>query len=247
MKLRFSFRLLFPFLLLILFLGYEPIRPQSDEGESSQEENPPVGQKDKYAEEYESNCNFILDLLTPVRDHRENYKDTEIQKKKKQEKREAALAVIKKAIVGKAVTFKSLQVMNVDSEKTLSANGIRHGKDLMAKIKNDPQSKLVAQTNGEFLEAIIRLNLAFCSDCWKDTGRYIVSYEIPIPKAELEFGIRFDGDGAPKMSIYIKKIFPNENQVLEIRKDSRLDVTGKVKSISYTDRGYDEDVGLILE
>ncbi len=237
--------------------------------EFEDDERKPTAEELAYEAEksaYKSDTATILTLLGNIRDFKSNYQDTEVQKKARERKLKEALARINANYKGKLLTLQRAKLDDVTADTVLSTKGINLSRQMIAKLRQDPASAAWVgdgnlQTN-DLLAWIVGLQLAFCPDCRKESGKYKATYSIPVPGEQYRYGIavgrrknnddgttdyeefkqglpigKFDFGSFEYLTVEIVKIYPNENSVINLKKGSVAPLTGKIRGVLYEDAG----------
>ncbi|GEM_PF-2109377 len=202
------------------------VQAQSEQPVSSSEESA-----------YADDSATLLGLIGQIRTFRQNYDDTEVQQKAKKRKLEEALVRINTTWKGKTLSLKAAQLKDVGPEKELSPMGIQQQRALIEQLKKDPASAGIIGDgdlqNNPALALIVAMQLAFCEACWRETGKFEAEYSIPVPGQAYDEGIAVEMGEDEPLSVKIKKFYPNEDSVIDLKKKSVAPLTGKIINIFY--------------
>jgi len=192
---------------------------------------------------YRADTATILKLLGNIRDYRETSSDTSVQKNARERKLKKALVQINSKYKGTILTLQRAELYDITADTVLSAKGTVQSRQMIAKIHQDPAS---AALTDDLIAWTVSLQLAFCSDCWKESGKYKATYSIPVPWEQYRYGIAVEqqknNDGETPvyeeyLDVKIVKIYPNESSVINLNKGSIAPLTGKIRSVLYEDLG----------
>lgn len=233
---------------LIFTLSVDSIRSQSEAVESEPEViSAEKSFKTDYRVIYEVNSKLILQMLENIRKYREDDSDTALQRDMKKIEIKKAEMALKKDQIGKPIVLKSLRIYEVTPEKDFSPYGIQQAKYLANKIRSDPQSSILVKNNKELLAILVGSNLAICEECWKSTGRYVADLRMPEPEGSDGYSDGISLEDRMSLEVLIKKIYPNAKEAASLKKESIIDASGIIKSISYSSASYMESVKIVIE
>ena len=240
---------------------YSENENDNESGEFSESENDNEENSDtlnpEYASAWQSDSNTMLSIISSMRVYRESSDDSTLKAKKKQKQFKEELYKVNKTYYNKPISLKAVRVKDVTAETALSAYGEKRAKELIRLLKKDPSSAMIigdgSFENNPYLGLLIGLQLAMCKECFKETGRYEVKCEIPVPEgrgySEYDSGIN-DDDSSGEENRLIRTevilIVKSEKKALEFSKGEIIPITGKIKSIEYGS-GYSESISIKVE
>lgn len=224
------------------FKDDKKIEQEKDESDSIKANDETLTQQPT-AEElaYQADTATILKLLGNIRDYRKNGEDTQVQANARERKLKKALVQINSRYKGTSLTLQRAKLKDITADTVLSAKGIVQSRQIIAKIRQDPES---AALTDDLLAWTVGLQLAFCPDCWKESGKYKATYSIPVPGEQYRYGIAVEqqknNDGETPvyeeyLDVKIVKIYPNESSVINLNKGSVSPLTGTIRNILYED------------
>jgi len=208
----------------------------------------------------------IFQLISHLRQYRTNYKDSSIQADHRKRQMIKELSKANKSFKGTTLSLKSVRVNDVDQEKVLTEYGISYAIKVINKLRKDPGSKGLFGDDdirdNPFLQLIVGFQLVKCKKCFRNTGRYNVKCEIPIPSSsadnynnsnykQFEDGIFtgiIENDNRDKtIKTEIIFVINSKEEALKISKDSIMPISGKIKQIFYKGSRFSEDLTIKLE
>jgi hypothetical protein len=231
------------FILLVLSIQILSSESVSSENESQEIEEESI-EKESIAD-----VTLIKNIIGDIARYNPNPKDTEVQRKIREKNLKAYLKEINTKWIDKNVSFEYLTLSDVEADKELSKEGLKQAKKIIQQIKNDPGTKMlygdVNLEKNPFLALAIGLQLAFCSSCWQETGKYNVNYYFGRSpnyydsKIILESNKENEFNNQIELQIKIQKIYPNEASVINLTKHKVERISGTIKSINY-ETGYSQ-------
>ncbi len=164
------------FLFFLLVLSLQSI---NFEGVNSENESEVI-EEESISKESIADVTLIKNIIGDIATYNPNSKDTDVQKKIREKNLKAYLKEINNKWIDKKVSFEYLTLSDVEADKELTKEGLNQAKKIIQQIKNDPGTKMlygdVDLEKNHFLALAIGLQLAFCSSCWQETGKYNANY-----------------------------------------------------------------------
>lgn len=228
----------------------------------------PDAQAEKRADinaKWRADSKAILALVEAPRQFRQSSDDSEVQKKARKKKFDAAMVETNKRFAGTSLSLSAVRVVDVTPEKVFNEVGKQKARDLIAQMRRDPNSAAIVGDgtleNNPLLAWTVGLQIAFsCADkCWTETGRYVVKYEIPVPEqgystedySRFNNGIfaaesQYQGGTPTTITVKISRVINSEDEALAIKKGAVGPLDGTIKSLSYKGESYSESIEVLL-
>jgi hypothetical protein len=134
-------------------------------------------------------------------------------------------------------------VHDVKPENKLTTYGITKLKDLIRKMKDDPSYSVIVGDSNPMENPLISMGimsiLSQDPECFNETGRYNISYVLPIPAEDDEYSTN-DGFWIAENDIHnveIRRVEKSEKKAISINKDDISPLSGKIISIVFENDG----------
>jgi len=225
--------------------------PTSDtinaEEDTSAEEN----SKDKL---WKADSITILDMVSELRSNALSNTDSTIQKEEKSNKIAQLHQQINNKYKGQKLSLNVVFVEDVKPERVLSAYGKKKAKKIIDQIRKSPEFSILTDSDdvfdNPFVLAALSISLGNDPECYKETGRYLVTYIIPVSHDDSDYnnynqGIFVDDDQT--IPVTITRIEKSKEKALKINKGPLFNFCGKINSILYTSSTYTEQIEITIE
>lgn len=222
----------------------------NSEGVNSENKSEVI-EEESIPQESIADVTLIKNIIGDIINYNPNTKDTEVQRKIREKNLKAYLKEINTKWIDKKVSFEYLTLSDVEADKELSKEGLNQAKKIIQQLKNDPGTKMlygdVDLEKNPFLALTVGLQLAVCSSCWQQTGKYNANYYFGRSKSFYDSKISLERKEESKsefenqiqLLIEIRKVYPNEASVINLNKHKVESISGTIKSINY-EAGYSQ-------
>lgn len=208
----------------------------------------------------------IANIVSNLRKFRTNSNDSSIQADHKKSLLAKELVATNKKFVNTVLSLKSAKVVDVEPEKELTNYGKNLIKKTINQLKKDPSAKWLfiggnSIDDNLFLQFAVGAAIAMCEKCYKETGRYEVEFEIPIPQTNthsdtsdsyemFENGAYLGGDNKNDRIILKTKlvvIISSKAEALQISKNTIMPISGRITKIFYNGSSFNESLTITLK
>lgn len=244
---------------LVLSVGLvSSLRAEDPDGNES-------GRQLKEAEsKWQKDSETLLGLVRELRSFREGSNDSDVQKKAKARKLEAAILSLNKRLAGTELSLSAVRLVEVKAERVLNEVGKQKARELVGLMRKDPSAAAIigngSLEDNPMLQWTIMLQLVFlCNDkCYSETGRFEAEYVVPQPAHPAAVVYQSGANGirageiernetATIIGVTIIRIVKNEDEALNLKKGEIKGLRGKIRSLMYRGDAYSESVKIVVE
>ena len=234
--------------------------PQEPTARDTEEQEPACSQEESYAKAvsiWKEDSAKLTSMISEVLKYKKNPADSTLQAKKREKQFQAALEQMVKKNRGAALSLSVVRVKDVVPEKGLTPYGEKKTKEFIRSMKDNPYSSLLVEGSNPADNTLLQLALAFSigldPQCFKETGRYEVSYVIPIPNLPSMSGSYEENrDGAyldetRQLKVTILHIEKSEKEALAVNKGAYFTISSTIKNVNYKESLFGDELVITIE
>jgi hypothetical protein len=173
-----------------------------------------------------------------------NYQDSTVLQNRKKREFTARAKAINKRYIGTKLSFKQACVSDVTPQTELTALGHQKAKQMISKLRRDPQGKQILALWGSnlkdnpMLQFYVATSLIGCKKCKRETGRYDVKFILAAQSGQCQF--QSTGDT-------LEAVVSSESEALNYVKNQSYPISGVVKGIELKQGLENVDVNIFLK
>lgn len=207
---------------------------------------------------YQNDARTIFNLISEIQIYDLNSNDSTLQRNEKQKQIKNKLINLNQEHRGKHINLNHCKLIDVKPEKILSEHGKLKAKNLVERIKRDPEKKAIIKFGGPDPEKNYLLMLALamefsgCDQCYRDTGKFNVVYQLVGPK-ENEYSLgefyvansltestgqcnqdeSYEQCNEDRIIVTVIQTLDNRNHALSLKKGEEYALSGNIHSMNY--------------
>jgi hypothetical protein len=203
----------------------------------------PAPTEDEPAAASDPDVQLFLSIKENIGEYVATYEDSTVLQNKKKRQFAAKAKDINSRLAGRQLAFKSLCVLDVEPQTEFTAYGQNRAKQIIRKLRRDPQTKPMFEIWGADLQDnpmlawIVAMYMLPCKKCFRQTGRYEVKFTT---SSNGECGYGLEGNT-------VVLTVPSESKALSYKKGQKYPVSGKVKGVTLKDQSSNVDTTIYLE
>ena len=231
--------------------------PQEPTAQDTEEQEPVRSDEELYAEAvsiWKQDSAKLTSMISEVLKYKKNSADSTLQAKKREKQFQAALEQMAKKNRGTKLALSAVQVKDVVPEKGLTPYGEKKVKEFIRSMKDNPYGSLLVGGSNPADNTLLQLALAFSigldPQCFKETGRYEVSYVIPIPAVSGSYEEYRDGaylDETRQLKVTILIIEKSEKEALAVDKGSIYSISGIIRNVNYKESLFGDELTITID